>query len=83
MEYGDNFRFYITTALRNPHYLPEVAVKVGGCVREIVVQMMLLGFHMQVPGKCLHHLVASAATAAMPKQEGAAHRGREDAHNKV
>ena len=22
------FRFYITTALRNPHYLPETAVKV-------------------------------------------------------
>ena len=28
MEYSDGFRFYITTALRNPHYLPEVAVKV-------------------------------------------------------
>lgn len=23
-----NFRFYITTKLKNPHYLPEVAVKV-------------------------------------------------------
>ena len=23
-----SFRFYITTALRNPHYLPETAVKV-------------------------------------------------------
>lgn len=23
-----SFRFYITTKLRNPHYLPEVAVKV-------------------------------------------------------
>merc|ERR1711871_1243887 len=28
IEYSDNFRFYITTKLRNPHYLPEVAVKV-------------------------------------------------------
>jgi len=28
VEYSDGFRFYITTALRNPHYLPEVAVKV-------------------------------------------------------
>jgi dynein heavy chain len=29
IEYSKNFRFYITTKLRNPHYLPEVAVKVG------------------------------------------------------
>ncbi|XP_043799961.1 dynein axonemal heavy chain 7-like isoform X2 [Apis laboriosa] len=28
IEYNDNFRLYITTRLRNPHYLPEIAVKV-------------------------------------------------------
>lgn len=28
VEYSNDFRFYITTGLRNPHYLPEVAVKV-------------------------------------------------------
>ncbi|XP_017763577.1 PREDICTED: dynein heavy chain 7, axonemal-like [Eufriesea mexicana] len=28
IEYNTNFRLYITTRLRNPHYLPEVAVKV-------------------------------------------------------
>ena len=28
IEYSSEFRFYITTRLRNPHYLPEVAVKV-------------------------------------------------------
>ncbi|XP_012230668.2 dynein axonemal heavy chain 3 [Linepithema humile] len=28
LEYNSNFRFYITTRLRNPHYLPEIAVKV-------------------------------------------------------
>ncbi|KAK3272243.1 hypothetical protein CYMTET_19451 [Cymbomonas tetramitiformis] len=28
IEYSDVFRFYITTSLRNPHYLPETAVKV-------------------------------------------------------
>ena len=28
LEYNEQFRFYITTRLRNPHYLPEVAVKV-------------------------------------------------------
>ncbi|XP_047365165.1 dynein axonemal heavy chain 3-like isoform X3 [Vespa velutina] len=28
LEYNSNFRFYITTRLRNPHYLPDVVVKV-------------------------------------------------------
>ncbi|KYM93367.1 Dynein heavy chain 7, axonemal [Cyphomyrmex costatus] len=28
IEYSDKFRYYITTKLRNPHYLPEVVVKV-------------------------------------------------------
>ena len=28
IEYSEDFRFYITTKLRNPHYLPEVSVKV-------------------------------------------------------
>ncbi|CAD6235446.1 GSCOCG00007903001-RA-CDS, partial [Cotesia congregata] len=29
LEYNDNFKFYITTRLRNPHYLPEIAIKVN------------------------------------------------------
>ena len=28
IEYSKDFKFYITTTLRNPHYLPEVSVKV-------------------------------------------------------
>ncbi|XP_026865841.2 dynein heavy chain 7, axonemal [Electrophorus electricus] len=28
LEYAPDFRFYITTKLRNPHYLPETSVKV-------------------------------------------------------
>lgn len=28
VEFSEDFRFYITTTLRNPHYLPETAVKV-------------------------------------------------------
>ena len=28
IEYHDQFRFYVTTKLRNPHYLPETSVKV-------------------------------------------------------
>ncbi len=31
IEYSQDFRFYMTTKLRNPHYLPETAVKVSGC----------------------------------------------------
>ena len=40
IEYSKDFRFYMTTKLRNPHYMPETAVKVwmsmcvgGGMVR--------------------------------------------------
>ncbi|XP_039627270.1 dynein heavy chain 12, axonemal [Polypterus senegalus] len=29
IEYSPDFRFYITTKLRNPHYLPELATKVS------------------------------------------------------
>ena len=29
VEFSKDFQFYITTRLRNPHYLPEVSVKVG------------------------------------------------------
>ncbi|GAB1601341.1 dynein heavy chain 12, axonemal-like isoform X2 [Argonauta hians] len=29
IEYSNEFRFYITTKLRNPHYLPEIATKVS------------------------------------------------------
>ena len=28
VEYADGFRFYITTKMRNPHYLPELSTKV-------------------------------------------------------
>ena len=29
IEYNKNFRFYITTRLRNPHYMPEISVKIS------------------------------------------------------
>eukprot|EP00743_Colponemidia_sp_Colp-15_P006911 GILK01007459.1.p1 GENE.GILK01007459.1~~GILK01007459.1.p1 ORF type:complete len:1899 (+),score=393.41 GILK01007459.1:93-5789(+) len=28
VEYSENFRFYVTTKMRNPHYLPELSTKV-------------------------------------------------------
>lgn len=28
IEYSDKFRFFMTTKLRNPHYAPEICVKV-------------------------------------------------------
>ena len=30
IDYDKNFRFYMTTKMANPHYLPEVCIKVGG-----------------------------------------------------
>lgn len=29
IEFSDNFKFYITTKLRNPHYAPELCTKVS------------------------------------------------------
>ena len=29
VEYSEDFKLYITTKLRNPHYLPELQVKVS------------------------------------------------------
>jgi len=29
LEYAADFRFYVTTKYRNPHYMPEIAVKVN------------------------------------------------------
>lgn len=28
IEYNSNFKFYMTTKLANPHYLPEICIKV-------------------------------------------------------
>jgi hypothetical protein len=30
VEYSNEFKFYITTKLRNPHYAPELCTKVSG-----------------------------------------------------
>nr|CAD7400377.1 unnamed protein product [Timema cristinae] len=46
VEYNVHFRLYITTKLRNPHYLPEVAVKVSllnFMITQVGLQDQLLG----------------------------------------
>ena len=35
LEYAADFRFYVTTKYRNPHYMPETAVKVRACPRRL------------------------------------------------
>jgi len=47
VEYSDSFRFYMTTKLRNPHYLPEISVKVtllNFMITPEGLQDQLLGF---------------------------------------
>uniref|UniRef100_A0A4W3JI36 Dynein axonemal heavy chain 7 n=1 Tax=Callorhinchus milii TaxID=7868 RepID=A0A4W3JI36_CALMI len=47
IEYAPDFRFYITTKLRNPHYLPETSVKVtllNFMITSEGLQDQLLGF---------------------------------------
>ncbi|CAH8647966.1 unnamed protein product [Schistosoma rodhaini] len=46
IEYHSNFRFYLTTQLRNPHYLPEIAIKlclINFMITPIGLQDQLLG----------------------------------------
>lgn len=46
IEYSNDFKFYITTKLRNPHYLPETSVKVTLCnfmITQEGLQDQLLG----------------------------------------
>ncbi|GIL82190.1 hypothetical protein Vretifemale_11083, partial [Volvox reticuliferus] len=57
VEYSDQFRLYMTTALRNPHFLPETAVKVA-----------LLNF-MITPEGLSDQLLGVAVAAEMPQLE--------------
>ena len=46
IEYSPNFRFYMTTKLRNPHYLPEVSTRVtllNFMITQVGLQDQLLG----------------------------------------
>nr|CAD7398221.1 unnamed protein product [Timema cristinae] len=50
LEYNWAFRFYMTTRLRNPHYLPEVAVKVSSTTYLIAHSVTLLNFMITPQG---------------------------------
>eukprot|EP00198_Chlamydomonas_reinhardtii_P010624 XP_001699961.1 dynein heavy chain 4 [Chlamydomonas reinhardtii] len=57
VEYSPDFRMHLTTALRNPHYLPETAVKVA-----------LLNFSI-TPEGLADQLLGVAVAAEMPQLE--------------
>ena len=44
--YNDDFRFFVTTKMANPHYLPEICIKVSernwGCCLEICLNIFFL-----------------------------------------
>ena len=71
IEYSKDFRFYITTRLRNPHYLPEVAVKIT-----------LLNF-MITPEGLQDQLLGTVAAEERPELEEKKNKLiLESAHNK-
>ena len=50
IEYSRDFTFYITTRLRNPHYLPEVSVKVSDkCRMSCNLNPKVPLYHCRVP----------------------------------
>ena len=51
IEYSKDFRFYITTKLRNPHYLPETSVKVH--VRCTYMRACVYILHTYMYGMCI------------------------------
>jgi hypothetical protein len=53
VEYSADFRLYVTTKLRNPHYLPELAVKARARagVRAVAHALLLVCF-WQTDGAC-------------------------------
>lgn len=53
VDYDNNFRLYMTSKLPNPHYLPEVCIK----VTMINFTVTMLGLEQQLLGKALTDLV--------------------------
>lgn len=42
IDYDKNFRFYMTTKMANPHYLPEVCVCVRKCIQLYLQETQIL-----------------------------------------
>ena len=62
VEYNENFRLYIVTDLRNPHFAPEVSVKVA------LLNFMITPEGLQVPFKlkyCAFVGIVSAITICL------------------
>lgn len=68
IEYSQDFRFYITTRLRNPHYLPEVSVKVRRKVWLIIVCDRICKKSANCVIKCSHPSTTCTSNF-MPKME--------------
>lgn len=81
LEYNKEFKLYLTTKLRNPHYLPEVAVKVtllNFMITMVGLQDQLLGYVVE------KELAEMAEEKARLVVEGAENKkALEDAENKI
>lgn len=58
IEYSQDFRFYITTRLRNPHYLPEVSVKVRDILDWVWKYLRLSGLNFLAKGNLLYWVLS-------------------------
>ena len=72
IEYSQDFRFYITSRLRNPHYLPEISVKVSSKLVQLYFmlfwQVCLLNF-MITPTGLEDQLLGIVAAKEKPELE--------------
>ena len=68
VEYNKEFKFYITTKLRNPHYLPEVSVKVtllNFMITPVGLEDQLLGIVVARQSECARPRAACAKRARL------------------
>jgi len=88
IEYSAEFRFYMTTRLRNPHYLPEISVKVTLLNFMITPQGLQVAMHelfsllnetaeclVNLKRKCVAHFIMLIKGIAPGKFDGGKNRG--------
>ena len=54
IEYSKDFKLYITTRLRNPHYLPEVSVKVSRNVQVECIKVHQIVWYLLKEYQCVN-----------------------------